>query len=442
MPQKKIPTLLGLVLLIAAVAIFGYAFDRVGPLLTIASTSAAPANVLISNISDSGFTLSWTTKAPATGAITVESDDGKHGVTYDERDTSRVSTTSQISLGIYTTHTATFRNAKPNTSYRIKIISNGTQYQDTSGNRYEIKTGPQLEGNVTGIEPAFGTVTTTTGQPAEGALLYLTLENGQLLSTIVKSSGSWVIPLNLARLAFLDAYIPPTERIDETLIIRTNVEESQVLSDTLNDNPMPEIMIGKTYDFRKLQVNATKKELTTVPPSVLGTTTSTTPIGVIAITKPKDNQALPTNFPIFQGTGVPNKNITLIIGITNPQVGQTTVGVDGIWRYTPTTALSIGKQSVTLTTTDAQNKPVAMTHMFEILKSGTQVLGEATPSATIAPTPTIESTSSSTLAGEPIPDTGFPLPLILLLSLATLLITSGGFMLLKPKSILTLDKVS
>jgi len=423
MQPKKIPTLMGLLLVLTAVAIFGYAFDRVGPLLSHANASAAPASVMISNINDNGFTVSWTTTTPATGAITVESNNTKHGVVYDEQDT--------INLGIYTTHTATFRNGNPDTSYRIKIISNGKQYQDKNG-PYIIQTGPTLDGNGTGIEPAFGTITTNSGQPASGTLLYLTLENGQTLSTLIKPSGSWVIPLNLIRQESLQAFIGASERIDETLIIRTNTEESRVLTDTLNDNPVPEIVIGKTYDFRKIQATEdAQKQLTSAPPEVLGAT-ATLNIGVIAITKPKDNQAIPTDIPLFQGTGIPNKNVTLIIGITKPIVGQTTVGNDGIWRYSPTTPLSAGRQSVTLSTQDAQGKPVALTHMFEVLKSGTQVLGDATPSATIAPTPTDVPIEESTLSGEPIPETGFPLPLILLLTLGTLLISTGGFVLIRP----------
>lgn len=430
MQPKKIPTLVGLLLVLAAVAIFGYAFDRVGPLLSHANATAAPLSVMISNISDNGFTVSWTTITPATGAITVESNNTKHGLIYDEQDTMNASSVNQKSLGIYTTHTATFRNGDPNTSYRIKILSNGKQYQDKNG-PYSIQTGPTLDGNGTGIEPAFGTITTSSGQPAPGALLYLTLLNGQTLSTLVKPSGSWVIPLNLVRQESLQAFIVASERIDETLVIRTSVEESHVLTDTLNDNPVPEIVLGKTYDFRKIQATAdTEKQLTSAPPEVLGATT-TTAIGVIAITKPKDNQAIPTDIPLFQGTGIPNKNVTLIIGITNPIVGKTTVGNDGIWRFTPIAPLSAGQQSVTLSTEDAQGKPVAMTHMFEVLKSGTQVLGDATPSATIAPTPTDIPIEESTLSGEPIPETGFPLPLILLLTLGTLLITTGGFVLIK-----------
>ncbi len=439
MPQKKIPTLVGLLLVIFAIVVFSFGVDRVGPLLTKANVSASPTNVMFSNISDTGFTVSWTTKTPATGVITVESASAKLGVVYDERDTTRVSSLNQKNLGVYLTHAVTFRNATANTNYRVIIISNSAQFLDKNNAPHAIRTGSKLAGNGTGIEPAFGTMTTNIGKPAEGALLYLTLENGQTLSTLIKSSGSWVIPLNLVREKTLTAYITPQQRIDETLIIRTNIEETQAASDTLNDNPMPEMILGKSYDFRKVQAHATEeKQLASAPPTVLGTST-TKSIGVIAITKPKDNQALPTNFPIFQGTGIPNNPITLIIGITNPQVGQTIVSADGIWKYTPTAPLSVGRQSVTMTTKDVLNKPVAMTHIFEILKSGTQVLGDATPSATLTPTPVLPTPTdtpvdTATLSGEPIPDTGFPLPLILLLTIGTILITSSGFVLLKSEN--------
>ena len=94
--------------------------------------------------------------------------------------------------------------------------------------------------------------------------------------------------------------------------------------------------------------------------------------------------------------------------------------------------LQEGKQSVTITTANAQNKTVAITHTFEILKSGTQVLGDATPSATLTPLPTVtdEPTPTSTLAGDPIPTTGSPLPLIMLLILGFGLL-SGGVLILK-----------
>ena len=72
---------------------------------------------------------------------------------------------------------------------------------------------------------------------------------------------------------------------------------------------------------------------------------------------------------------------------------------------------------------DASGKAVAITRTFEILKSGTQVLGVATPSGTLTLTPT--PTEESTLSGEEIPTSGNALPTIMLLVLGLGLIFSG-----------------
>ena len=84
-----------------------------------------------------------------------------------------------------------------------------------------------------------------------------------------------------------------------------------------------------------------------------------------------------------------------------------------------------------MTTVDGTGKTVAVTHAFDILKSGTQVLGDATPSGslTITPTPTSISTESgteSTLSGEEIPTSGYELPTILLVVIGLGLLVSGG----------------
>jgi uncharacterized surface anchored protein len=102
-----------------------------------------------------------------------------------------------------------------------------------------------------------------------------------------------------------------------------------------------------------------------------------------------------------------------------------------------------------MTTKNLQNKPVAVTHMFEILKSGTQVLGDATPSATLTPTTTVtlaptptdtpeatlsatpEETPASTLAAQPVPTSGNELPTIMLLLLGVGLMIGGGIVLIK-----------
>lgn len=385
MNERKIPTPIGLLLVAVLIVLFRFAFDRIGPLFSKAKGSTAPQQVAVTNVSDTSFTVSWITGEPSIGSIRL--DGTKTPYADDQTSPSH-------------THSITVRNLLPETPYTFRL----------HGKPYDVRTAPPLTGLGTTIEPAYGQITNPSGEPAEGALMYLTLSGGQMLSTRTKQGGTWVIPLHRARTSDLTAYVSAGERIDETITIRAPNGEAHATTDTLNDNPVPVMTISKTYDFRKIQASAPK------PPSVLGTSTQT-----VAITKPLQGAAIPSNLPLFQGTGVPGNQVLIVIGITNPVSDTFLVSEDGVWRYTPPKPLLPGKQSVTITTTNAAGKTMAITHLFEILKSGTQVLGDATPSATIEPTPT------ATLSGEPIPETGSSLPLINMLILGIALISSGAF---------------
>lgn len=422
MHQRKIPTIVGLLLVALMIFVFRFALDHVSPLLSKASETVEPKNVTITNISDTSFTVSWTTTTPATGAVQL-GEKLTNSVFYDDRVSAM--TSQPIENQRFSTHAITVRALKPETMYQFNILSAGKPYQNGNA-RYEVRTASIIAGLGTAIEPAYGQITTQSGDPADGALVYLTLTGGQTLSTLTKSGGTWVIPLHRARTSDLTTYSPSQERIDETILIRSQDQEAHVMTDTMNDNPVPVITLGKTYDFRKVQADGNTKQLAETPPRVLGTTTETSGHSV-TITKPNNGAALTSNLPLIQGTGVPNNQVLITIGITHPLSDTFLVGTDGIWRYTPPKPLNPGKQSVTITTKNSIGKTVAITHIFEILKSGTQVLGEATPSASLTPDPTIpdDPTPTATIAGEPIPETGSSLPLISMLILGIGLIGSG-----------------
>lgn len=423
MHERKIPTLIGLLLVAFAVMMFRFAFDRVGPLLTRASPTHTPQNVTVSNQSDSSFTVSWITAEQTAGALIIE---GINAPIYDDRLAITTKATRQTNQS-FSTHSVSVRNLKPQTSYRFRILSGGKTFLH-NGVPFETQTAAVLTGIGTNLEPAYGQVTTPSGSPAEGAIVYLTLENGQMLSTLVNASGSWVIPLNLVRTQDFTKYISSAERIDESIVIRSQEGEATALTDSVNDNPVPAMTIGKTYDFRKIQAAENQnRALAQAAPAVLGTNTTNNPQPVIAITKPAQGSAIPSNLPLIQGTGVAGKTVLVILGLRDPISTTVSIGADGIWRYTPQRPLSEGKQSVTITTTDQKNQTKALTHTFEILKSGTQVLGDATPSATLtlAPTPT----DAATLSGEPMPTSGNELPLILLLVLGVTLLLGGSSLL-------------
>lgn len=271
-------------------------------------------------------------------------------------------------------------------------------------------------------------------------LIYLTLDGSQTLSTITKPSGTWLIPLNLIRTQDLTSYLPVTDRMNVNISLLGGGLTTTTVTDTFNDSPVPDMMMGKTYDFRRASAKTPGAPLALNPTpaptkassAVLGTSTAK-PTNTVALTIPAQGAALPTTLPLIQGTGIPGKSVSIVLGITNSVGGSATVGPDGLWSYTPSKPLPPGGQSVTITTKDANNKAVAITHLFTIMKSGTQVLGVATPSATLAPTITLApiATGTATLAAQTPPTSGNELPTIILLLLGIGLMMGGGAALIK-----------
>jgi len=439
MRQRKIPTLIGLLLVLGAVFIFSVAFDRLTPLLSRASPGITPKNITFSNVTDTSFTVTWTTDTPATGAVIV--DGSGIGTAYDQRDEISAKSQKTPVLGSYNIHSVMIRSARPETSYHIRIISDGKFFQDGI-NPYSVTTGPVLTGAGTAMEPAYGKVTLPNDKPATGAVVLLTLEGAQTLSAFVTETGSWVVPLHLVRTKDLKSYMPNKKRIRETITVYAPEGVTNIVTDSVNDNPVPAVIIGKTYDFRNIRAEISPEPLAVLPetpePAVRTTPAVLSDTAInenVAITQPENGAHLPTDLPLFTGTGVIGNQVLVLVGVNNPQSATEIVGTDGIWRYTPAKPLSAGKQSVTITTKDKSGKTVALTNIFEILKSGTQVLGDATPSATIEPTATpttyVEDTvdPTSTLAGEQIPTTGNELPTILLLIFGVLFLAGGGAIL-------------
>ncbi len=431
---KKIPTLFGLVLLVAVMGGIALAFETISRLPASAAPSLQPQNVQMTNLSDTSFTVTWTTQTPATGAIVITVSK-REQVTQDERD-------STGALGKYLTHSVTVRNLTGDTEYPVKILSNGKTYLD-NGKPYVVHTSPVLTTNPGNLDPAYGSIMTSDNKAANGALVFLTLEGSQMLSTLVKPSGAWLIPLNLIRTQDGTSYLSVAdERLTETLFVRSDGLESSAIADTLNDSPVPVMILDKNYDFRKQQAKIPEPSLLAQAPSpvpsVLGsqTTAPKTANYAVKLTSPAEGSAIASFLPLIAGTGIPSKLVTITLGITNPTSDTTTVGADGLFRFTPKHPLSAGKQTVTITTVNDQNIPVAITHSFEILKSGTQVLGTATPSATL--TPTFAPAPVSTLAGQPLPTSATTFPTVLLITIGFILCFGGIIAFIRTSSIDTL----
>jgi len=424
---KKIPTLLALFILFFIIGAISFLVQKVTSSKTSASPSTEPINLTITNVSDTSAKVIWQTTTATTGMVILETKSNTKINAYDERDVAG-------KLIKYTNHSVAIKNLQPNTTYNMKVLSDGKEFPAKDKPAYTLQTGQTIMDDTlsSGFEPSYGMVKTNDGKPASGGLLVITLEDSQPISTLITGSGSWIIPLNFIRTKDLSRYIPTKSQMTETIIIYYGTQITEGITDTDNDAPVGDMTIGNTYDFRNQQ---TKRKATNTLAStdtggaVLGTTAPTsTPvpgkIGGVAITAPVQNTSLVSNRPLIQGTGIPQKTVTITLGIAAPVSGKTTVGANGLWSFTPAKPLSNGKQSVTITTVDDKGKAIALTTTFTILKAGSQVLGDATPSATIEPTP------EASITAEPMPEPGTWEPTALLLLVGIGLVT-GGFVLLR-----------
>ncbi|MFI9488503.1 Ig-like domain-containing protein [Promicromonospora sp. NPDC052451] len=132
------------------------------------------------------------------------------------------------------------------------------------------------------------------------------------------------------------------------------------------------------------------------------------------ITSPADGDRTDDNTPTIEGTGEPGATVTIIID--GEPVGETVVGDDGTWSFTPTTPLSESDHEITATQTDpagndsGPSDPVTVT--VDALPPAPPAITSPTDrTLTNDSTPTIEGTGEpgATVAiiidGEPVGET-------------------------------------
>lgn len=431
----RIPTILALLVVLLLVGVIAFVTQTFLKQPVDAQGSKTPKDIQVTNITNSSFTVTWKTDKPTRGIIQLKEANSSGPLVpfADERYAGNETS--------YVMHSVPVTDRKPNTTYKLYILEqNDTVHEE---NAYVVTTAPTVElpaPTTNSIGPVYGSAMFSDNTPASGAIVYLTMGQSQLLSAVVKPSGSYLIPINLIRSQDLQSFLPVNGKTDLTIEIKYNGDATEIMTDTANDSPVPEVVIGKTYDFRNQQSKRkTSGDETPIAQNktsfenVLGTQ-NTKPAGSnywpVQFTQPQNGAFLTTFYPYITGTGVPNMFVALTIGIIKPYTVSTKVGPDGTFTYQPKKPMGIGRQGITMTTKDQNNKPIALTHLFEIMKSGTQVLGDATPSATpiFTPEPTASPTAeipTDTPIATETPVTATTFPTILLAGLGIAVTVMG-----------------
>lgn len=401
--QGKIPTLLGLAIIAISLVATVFLFKNVQSFLSRAAPDVIPLQVKITNLSSSGFAVSWLTEGLTSGSVNY-GEQKSEKTAPDDRD--QVSTKT----GEYQTHLVNVHYLKPETTYVFTIIS-GNKNFDNNGETYKVSTLAQTQDQASNNQPAYGSVLKNDGSPAVDALVYLNLNNGFSYASLVKKTGNWLITFTGK------APQSPDEKID-LLIVDPNAT-SQVTTTASKLSPVPPITLGKNSDFRN-----------TAPAGFKAPPVSQSDPNLIT---PASGAAIPADRPIFSGTGVPGQTVTIEIHSPTPVSGAATVDSFGNWSWTPPTGLSPGEHTVKVQTTDKNGKLLEFIKTFIVLASGSSVVEAATPSATITPSvtptptpkPTLQPSPSATPATAPSSGNLTPTFFILLLSLTLIVLGAG-----------------
>ncbi len=225
--DKRIPTIAGVAVLVFGLIAGGVLFSQGTAVFSPRATpQTTPKSIKITNLTESSFTVTYLTDAPSEGIVKY----GTDPETPNSR-SAQVATDDRVQLGTSTTtqfnlHHITIRGLQPKTTYHYIISASGSEY-DNNGQPFSITTA-ERSGAPTAAKTIYGSVSNQTGTPAEGAIVYVSFENAGLLSSLVKQSGSWAVPLSNARTPDGTSYAQVT---DETLLA-ISVQGLQVNSTT------------------------------------------------------------------------------------------------------------------------------------------------------------------------------------------------------------------
>lgn len=232
----KIPTILGLGIIIAGM-IGGVVLTLESQtFLSQASPQVVPQNITISNIEAGKITISWQTSTPTTSFITYGKTQVSENTAIDDRDDQTPKPRS--------THHITLKDLEPQTTYQIKIVSGKFSYPEI----IRVTTAAPVQSD-TEFKPILGSVTTN-DNPLDEGIIYLSLSGAVTQSTVVKNFGNFVIPLNGIRKQDLaDLFNLEEGILTKVTVISPNGGASAVFKLRNDDNPIGVLKIGQDLDL-------------------------------------------------------------------------------------------------------------------------------------------------------------------------------------------------
>ncbi len=325
--DKRIPTLLSILLIGISIVITSLLVKSNTVFVSRADVTQTPQNVKITNIADSGFTISFITEAESIALVNFGTDENLGQTSLDDKD-------QEEGIRPLKVHNFTLHNLKPDTRYFFTITSgqntflnNNIPYETTTAPTPQITQAPQT--------PIKGKIVLPDGSKPKEALVYVNIDKAQEISSLVKTDGTYLLPLN--SLLLKDLSYPVTLDANDVIkmIITNGALKSNVWVWASQINPVPVITLSQDYDFTLKPIQASSKSsdlpgfasiLLQPTPSPASPTLSPTPVALPSPT-PTPTIAMPTS------TLVPSPSPVLVSPTISPEtpLGNPLIFITGIF---------------------------------------------------------------------------------------------------------------
>jgi hypothetical protein len=408
--EKRIPTILGLILLVGTIYLATEIIGKPQKSSVKASQSCEPINPQVTNKTDKSATISFITNDDCFSSLNVEN------YSYEnQRPKGKI-------------HYFEIDKLEANKNYQFDITSDGKKY---SSSNYIFETAQKPTRDIPTSNLAWGKVFTPDNNPATQAIVYLNIPGASPLSALVTSSGHWNISLAVSfNEGLTDWFTTPNNIEEDIIVIAPNYPGTQIVSNSSRNNPVPDIILGQ---------NSFSSSEAVIEPELPAESLIDTDIDLVSaknldILNPKTNETVKSLKPDFFGTASPNSKLKIKVESPTPYNDEIEADSVGEWNWSPPKNLTPGEHTITVT--DDKNNLV--TRKFIVLAaesfqpafsaSESAVVVTNTPTPTLVPTKKITPTDipvvrPSTTSG--IPKTGATYPTFLLLILSFIFISFG-----------------
>lgn len=377
--DKRIPTIVAIVFLLVTLSISILLIQSGVIYVGRASPEPLPKNLHITNITDTSFTVVYTTTDLYEGVIAINNSNTGNAIFLDDRDR------SSGRKNKYYSHHITALNLTPETKYFFNIISGSNTYHDAS---YSITTGVSISDALPEQNPVIGRVINTDGTQASDSLIIVKSSEISTISSYTDAKGEFIIPTNSLRNINSNKYyvLENDTSLDFTILSRDN--KTIITTPFKIAQSLPAIVLNQQY---LLSDNEEGEQ--GAPPQL--SVTNEISQNPLTITSPNDGETFTDLRPEFRGTSLPESKVT--IEIDGEIIEEVTTNHSGIWTFRAGQDFEPGNYVIAVSSFDESQNTIFETSSFSIFPQGSQVFSEdlnptttptLVPSNTPAPSPT------------------------------------------------------